>query len=443
MEISAIDTFIQEKFPEESLSNSLSKYWISFHRGKGFFAGRFKSKGLKTYVQVWDVERKAFYCNCSNSQNPCVHGLDLYFRFKQQYSEFQVIESEDYSEWLTKAIPIHKKRSDFYTAEDLTRLKESRTKQREDRVRLMQSGAKVLARWIEDAFSMGLADLLLKPVSYWKDIASVMVNYKMNALSDRILEFVHRESKESATWYSDCIHFLSDLYLFANAFSKIDQISEAQESLLRGGGVKVMSKELEQLHVKRTKAVLISVKQWHQNNLYYERYLWLDIETARVFYVQQSTWEGVYDLKNPLPFKANDIIEGEFIPYGYNQRHYLKDNYEKVNLTDVILENGFEDFDAVFLNYRSLLSRQFVLKDYYFVMNFQGALVKDGCFYLKDLEERCLKVDMPKSDFYKLAYNNNPATKLVLKLENGNIKLVSFFDNLHSFRKGSSETIKA
>ena len=75
------DDHFQEKFPEESLSNSLSKFWKGFYRGDTFIAGKFKSKGLIVYTSVWDVKKKAFYCNCSSLKNPCAHGIDLYFRF--------------------------------------------------------------------------------------------------------------------------------------------------------------------------------------------------------------------------------------------------------------------------------------------------------------------------------------------------------------------------
>lgn len=444
MDIVAIDKFFQEKFPEESITNSLSKYWKDFYRGSTFIAGKFKSKGLKVYTSVWDVEKKAFYCNCSSLKNPCAHGIDLYFRFKHQYSEFKVADSEDieYEEFIAKAIPVEKQRSDFYTKEDLDRMLESRTKQRTERIELMKQGAMVLENWIEDAFSMGLADLSLKPITFWKELASTLVNYKLNALSDRVLDFAYRDRAEISDWYTECIHFLSDLYLFSNAFTKIDQLPDLQESLLRGGGLKVMSKDLEKEQVEPIVAVLISIEQWHQNKLFYEKYLWINIETNALFYVQHSTWEGAYDKNKALPFKEGDKIKGEFVKYGYNQRFYLKEGYTKILQPSSGLTDIQYSFESVFAEYRSILSNQLVLNEYYFVFGCVDLVKKENHYYLKDGNGKIMKINLQKEDYFKLKYNREESTCLVIRLRKGRLDLMAYFDSVSKMRFVSRELSK-
>ena len=436
MDIVAIDNFFQEKFPEETLTNSLSKYWKDFYRGEAFIAGRFKSKGLKVYTSVWDVKKKAFYCNCSSLKNPCAHGIDLYFRFKHQYSEFKIVipEDEEFEKLIAKAIPVDKKRSDFYTAADLERQQEHRTKQRVERVKLMKEGCVILENWIEDAFSMGLADLSLKSISFWKEIASTLVNYKLNALSDRMLDFALSDKAENKDWYEDCIHFLSDLYLFANAFSKIDDLPQMQDSLLRGGGLKVMSKDLENVSVEISVATLISVKQWYQNKLYFEKYLWFDHKSCKLFYVQTSTWEGAYDAKKDLPFKQGETVKGEFVRYGYNQRYYLKSGYQKVFDLNSDLKGISTSFEDVFKNYRALLGSQFVLNEYFFVFEYYGIEKKGKQYLLRDSMDLYLEVALNRKDYFKLKYNSNGDTKVVLRMEKNRIELISYFDTLGKAR---------
>lgn len=443
MDIVAIDNFFQEKYPGESLTNSLSKYWKGFYRGNTFIAGKFKSKGLKVYTAVWDVNKKAFYCNCSSLKNPCAHGIDLYFRFKHQYSEFEVVDPEnnEYEELIAKAISVDKQRSDFYTKEDLDRMLESRTKQRTDRIELMKQGAKILENWIEDAFSMGLADLSLKQIEFWKELASTLVNYKLNALSDRVLDFAYRDRAELSDWYTQCIHFLSDLYLFSNAFTKIDQLPDLQESLLRGGGVKVMSKDLEKEQVEPIVAVLISIEQWHQNNLFYEKYLWINVETNALFYVQHSTWEGAYDRNKALPFKEGDQIKGEFVKYGYNQRFYLKEGYTKILEPGLVLANIQNSFESVFEAYRSMLSSQLVLNEYYFVFGCADLVKKENHYYLKDGNGKYMRVNLHKKDYFKLKYNRSKSTCLIIRLKQGDLDLFAYFDSVSNMRFVSKKPI--
>jgi hypothetical protein len=428
MEIAVLDKFIEEKYPDEVLSNTFNKSWSGFFRTNNYIAGKFKSKGLKVYRMLWDLENKSFYCNCSNPQNPCSHGIDLYFRFKHQYSEFKVVDELDneFSDLRAKAIPFNKKRSDYYTSEDLERLEESRSKSRSDRIQLMIQGAKVLQNWIEDALSMGLADLLIKPIDYWQDIASTMVNYKLNALSDRILDFAYSETGSSDDRYTESIHFLSDLFLFVRAFSKIDQIPASKESLLRSGGLKVMTKELELEVSKPSKAVVISVDQWHQNSLYFEKYLWLEIETGKMMYVQNSTWEGAYDRNKSLPFKEGDIINGSFVSYGYNQRYYLKNDYTKLNLFDFNLDHYVDDFELVYSNFRALLGRQIVLKEYFFTFKYSGIISKNELYYLRDSTGKYIELEISREDYFKLLYKRNPASILILKQDYNKIFFVSF-----------------
>lgn len=445
MEIVAIDTFMQEKFPEEFLSNNLSKYWVSFHRGDDFIAGKFKSKGLKVYTLVWDIKHKSFYCNCSSQKNPCAHGIDLYFRYKHQYSEFKVEDSDSnqFSEQLAKAIPVNKKRSDYYTSEDLERMQASRTKQRTDRIVLMQAGSKILENWIEDVLSMGLADLSMKPISFWKDLASTLVNYKLNALSDKVLDFANKDRTKISNWYLDTIHFFSDLYIFASAFSKIDKLPETQESLLRGGGLKVMSKDLEKVEVSNSRCLLISIEQWHQNNLFFEKYLWLNIDNSEMIFVQNSTWEGAYDRKKELPFKENEMVVGQFVSYGYNQRYYLKEDYQKI--TDIGLELKIipNSFDDIFAEFRTKFAQQLVLNEYYFVFKYAGIVIENGNYYLRDSKNKYIKISLSKKDYFKLKYDSKESTCMIIRLKEGCLALIAFFDGLNEVRSKIKKDLTA
>ena len=249
-----------------------------------------------------------------------------------------------------------------------------------------------------------------------------------------MLDFALSDKAENKDWYEDCIHFLSDLYLFANAFSKIDDLPQMQDSLLRGGGLKVMSKDLENVSVEISVATLISVKQWYQNKLYFEKYLWFDHKSCKLFYVQTSTWEGAYDAKKDLPFKQGETVKGEFVRYGYNQRYYLKSGYQKVFDLNSDLKGISTSFEDVFTNYRALLGSQFVLNEYFFVFEYYGIEKKGKQYLLRDSMDLYLEVALNRKDYFKLKYNSNGDTKVVLRMEKNRIELISYFDTLGKAR---------
>ena len=432
MEIEALEKLIRSKDETADLAPEMTKYWLSFFRKPGYFAGQFKSKGLKVYSQVWDLSNGSFYCNCAQPSNPCSHGVDLFFRYKEYYPEFKVDEAEvfNWSDFITKLIPLDKQKSDFQSTAYKAKQSQQKDKSKLERLALMQTGCAMLEKWIVDVLGMGLAELKIKPYSFWENITKSLVNYKLNGLADRIWSiYPKQEEQDQLDWYNQAIHGLSDLYLFVRSMQDPNVLESKEKSLSRYAGVKVMTKELEQEKGMLCTAKVIDITTSYVDDLIIERCLWLAVEPAKVFYTKNIVWKGAYNRSTQLPFKVGQIVKGEFVPYEYEMRYFLKPNYTKVPLADATIGPIHRSFKSAFDELLTVLQQQLFLQEYCFLFQCSKMGLFDGKYFIEDEEGMQVELKIDRSDFYKIHFDHQKQRNLILKWSGTDLIFIDYFSN--------------
>ena len=409
------------KVPMEELGRSSDAIW-----------GLFKSKGLRKYQVLLNFKERSFHCNCSSLSNPCSHGIALYFAYKtNRYEDFK--RSEDLPEWVQKKeallIPVRQSKRDKRTPEQIADIKDKREKQREERLLLMQQGAEILENWLLDNMGKGLADLKMKGKEYWTDIAQTMVNHKLNGLSERILELERSLFEQEDQWYETALHQFSDWYLFVKTLSKLNTVPEYEKALLQFAGVKIKGSDLEVIDVRDRNCMVVKQDQWMKDGLAFTRILWIDVEKGDMFYTQEAVWKGGGAGSRLPSFKVGDCIRGDFVPYGFNDRYYLKTSFKRTAVFEFEHLKPFSSFDKAMDQFKNRLMEILFLSSFYFPFQSKGIIKKDSRYFLIDDKQKALAVDVGKSLYYKLLLCDWSNTILFLQWKNAVLSIENVMEN--------------
>lgn len=117
------------------------------------------------------------------------------------------------------------------------------SKQKDKRVAEMEAGVLELERWLTDLMEQGLATVEKLPSKQWDDFAASMHNAKMRGIGNRIK--LIKQLFSSDNWPDRMLAELAELYLFTQAFQRLDMLNTLQQQdLLTLAGVNVKKEEV-------------------------------------------------------------------------------------------------------------------------------------------------------------------------------------------------------
>lgn len=418
MDTFQVDQYFEKELEEEQAQAYAKVAMEELGRSSDSIWGLFKSKGLRRYQVLLNFKEKAFHCNCSSLSNPCNHGIALYFAFKaNRYEDFKRFETPP--DWVLKKeallIPVKQSKRDKRTAEQIANIKDKREKQREERLLLMQQGAMILENWLLDNMGKGLADLKMQGRNYWADIAQTMVNHKLNGLSERILELERNLLEEEEQWYETALHQFSDWYLFVKTLSKLNTVPQYEKALLQFAGVKIKGSELESIEVEPRNCLVVKHEQWMKDGLSFTRILWIDVDKGDMFYTQEAVWKGGGAGSRLPAFKTGDCIKGNFVPYGFNDRYYLKTEFKRTAIFDSRDLSPYTSFDDAMSLFKQRLMKMLFLNSFYFPFQARGIIKNENGYFLIDRAQKALAINIDKASYYKLMLCDFDTTILFLR----------------------------
>ena len=220
-------------------------FWRMLEANDEYLWGECKSRGARYFRCILQPSQRRFYCNCSSQQVPCQHALSLLLFTITQSDIYRI--THDLPEWVESGRT--KLRAPGLKPKPLIdpALAEARKKRvLDDRVSLMQSGAKELLIWLKDNLRNGMAAAATQPDSYWEQFAALMVDAKLGAIGRRIRQIPIL--LQSDDWAPDLLDLFGQLYLFAKGMESYQaQEDHWQEELLVQGGLTTKKKDLEHL----------------------------------------------------------------------------------------------------------------------------------------------------------------------------------------------------
>ncbi len=156
----------------------------------GFFEeqiwGECQSSGAAPYRVSVAMQSFQNSCNCPSRLRPCKHCVALLLLFLANNALFETSEQPDWAaalflKWQTKEtskpameqLPVQSAETDW-------------TKPSEKRLYNIQDGFLRFNIWLEDNLSMGLAELLNKPISYWQEAARLLTDAQAGAVAEKV-----------------------------------------------------------------------------------------------------------------------------------------------------------------------------------------------------------------------------------------------------------------
>lgn len=192
--------------------------------------GLCQGSGAKPYQVKVDLSGPTCVCSCPSRKIPCKHALALLLLLATQKNAFTGSERPEWvSEWLEGRRQRAAKKEE--NREKKKASPEVATKKQEARAERMRAGLDELCRWMSDQVRQGLSPLS-GHYGEWDRLAARMVDAQMPGVA-AVLRDTASLMDGSDDWPAAVLGRLGQLQLLADAFSRLDMLSSAEQADVR------------------------------------------------------------------------------------------------------------------------------------------------------------------------------------------------------------------
>lgn len=191
------------------------------------------------------------------------------------------------------------------------------------RLALMTGGVEELEQWLLDMLRAGAAGLAEAPPDYWEDLAARMVDAKLGGVARRIRAWPAMLTGEEGP--RRLVGEIADLYLYAQAFRRLDELTpDRRVDLLATGGVNQKKESVrKQADTRKDHWLAAGQIQGQEDNLKYRRTWFIGESTGLMALLLDYAW-GRNDFAEN--WVTGSVFSGElvFYPSNYPQRALVK-----------------------------------------------------------------------------------------------------------------------
>jgi len=209
-----------------------AKNWAELGRSSAGLWG--KCQGSSVYQVRVDLVDLGYNCSCPSRKFPCKHVLALLILSVQSPTAVALVEAPAWvDEWLQK----RRARAEKQAAPNADpgpgpADEKARQRRTEQRSKLVRDGLARLDLWMQDLVRTGLADVAVKPASFWEEQAKRLVDAQAPGLAARVarLAFLPRSSVD---WATRLLGELGRIKLLLHAYDRVDGLDPALLSEVR------------------------------------------------------------------------------------------------------------------------------------------------------------------------------------------------------------------
>jgi hypothetical protein len=332
-----------------------SRKWIVLAGKEGLVWGEIRSKQLRTFRVVVELEDPPrFRCNCS-APKPCPHIIGLLLLLLEDPEAFRV--NPDLPEWVSAFLPQLTTKAAYQKSRPLlhTQNREARDKNKEKRLAEMKVGAQDLQAWLRDVFHEGLASLSNRSPEYWEEIATRMVDAKLKGVG-RLIRRLPVVIQHNDNWPEEVLEQMGSMYLMARGIQQLEDVETAPViEMFAWAGWDQKKKDVLESGARLTDHwTVLSVIQGEEDQLYFRR-TWLYAEDHSVMgLLLEYVWgEATFE----QDWKTGQQVEATvvFYPAAYPQR-LLIESFRTSIRTDVYLL-GYPDLNHFARAYAEALGK--------------------------------------------------------------------------------------
>ena len=204
--------------------------WQTLGCDDGAAWGLCQGSGSKPYQVRIDLSGPACSCSCPSRKIPCKHALALLLLMAQQRNAFSEDARPDFvSDWLEG----REKRA---AKKEEGRAKKSASppspKKEAARLARMGAGLEEMTRWMNDQVRQGLSSLSGR-YEEWERLAARMVDAQAPGVAARLRDMASLMDRGD-DWPAVVLCRMGELQLLAEAFSRLEALSPAQQADVRG-----------------------------------------------------------------------------------------------------------------------------------------------------------------------------------------------------------------
>jgi hypothetical protein len=193
-----------------------------------------RCQGSSVYQVKIDLASIGYNCSCPSRKLPCKHVLGLLMLAAKSPDSFsQAAVPAWVEEWLLKRRAREEKQA-VAESKPARGPSDPKAAQRraQDRTRLVREGLARLDLWIRDLIRTGIAEVGVKPQSYWEEQAKRLVDSQAPGLAARVARLADMP-RSSPDWAERLLGELGRIELLVHAFDRIDDLDQALASEIR------------------------------------------------------------------------------------------------------------------------------------------------------------------------------------------------------------------
>jgi hypothetical protein len=203
-------------------------------RGQSASALWGKCQGSSVYQVKVDLLDFGYSCNCPSRKFPCKHVLGLLFLCLNSPGPADEQATPDWvDDWLKMRAARKEKEAAPKSDEAPSPAGEKARQQRvQQRAKLVQGGLERLGRWLDDMMRSGLADVAVKPASFWQDAAKRLMDAQAPGLAARVAR-LGDVPRSSPDWSQRVLGELGRIALVLHGYARLDELDPALSSEIR------------------------------------------------------------------------------------------------------------------------------------------------------------------------------------------------------------------
>jgi len=325
--------------------------WKQSGRRGSLIWGQCRTGGLSWYHVALELDKVSSFSNSPSAQQPDKYVLalaTLMIRGALRFPETDVVPY-----WVTEGFRRKAQRENQSAAEQESKKVQARRRARQKRLLFMHEGVQDLERWLEDVVREGIGEWFGRGEEQWEAIATRMVDQKIGAIGKRVRNLYQKRHLEN--WMDICAAEIADLYLFVQAFKKLDDWpQDRQEELLRLAGKNAKKAELLERKGQTDFWLILSREEGVDDNLRYRRtWLWGE-RSQQPALLLDFTWG---DTSFEHDWRVGAAIQAELVYYpGVRLQRALVKNFSYDTRAFAKLE-GASELDSFLREYARALSQ--------------------------------------------------------------------------------------
>lgn len=266
------------------------------------------------------------------------------------------------------------------------------------RIEQMKVGALELKSWLQDVLRQGLAITDGKSDPNWESFAAKMVDRKLGSIARRIRQMNQWQTEEH--WHETLLEEIAALFLFAEAFSKLEHFPQAvQDELVAIGGYNWKKDAILEKKGIADHWLVIALTSGSEDNLTFRRTWLIGENSRRIALILEFVWgRATFE----QAWKVGQAFESElvFYPAAYPLRALLK--APKLYTRPLLLPPAYTDFDELLDAYAMAIGQNPWLRDFPGLLNNVLVIFEQKTFHLIDQQKRMIPVDGEYQKLWRL-----------------------------------------